>query len=211
LIIIAVPYGLCDWFRINKDRRISIMPNFFKNFLNSMKLTEDDDEEYEDYVNEESGKELKKSKRLEQREKSEMYDDSPRNLSAAASSANDIKKERTSRMERSSSGKVVPIRTTPKGLEVCIMKPTSFEDSQVICDMLLTGRATVINLEGFDDKLAQRTMDFVSGSVYAINGKLHRISSCIFIVSPDTVDISGDYLDLIQENGFVPPTFQTKF
>ena len=114
-------------------------------------------------------------------------------------------------MERSTASKVVPIRTTTKGLEVCIMKPTSFEDSQEICDMLLTGRATVINLEGFDDKLAQRTMDFISGSVYAINGKLHRISNAIFIVSPDTVDISGDYLDLIQESGFEPPTFHNKF
>jgi cell division inhibitor SepF len=112
---------------------------------------------------------------------------------------------------RSSSSKVVPIRTTPKGLEVCIMKPTSFEDSQIICDMLLTGRATVINLEGFDDKLAQRTMDFVSGSVYAISGKLHRISSCIFIVSPDNVDISGDYLDMIKDDNFDPPTFNSKF
>ena len=65
--------------------------------------------------------------------------------------------------------------------------------------MLLTGRPTVINLEGFDDKLAQRTMDFISGSVYAINGRLHRISSCIFIISPDTVDISGDYLDMIKK------------
>jgi cell division inhibitor SepF len=90
------------------------------------------------------------------------------------------------------------------------MKPTAFEDSQEISDMLLTGRAIVINLEGFDDKLAQRTMDFISGSVYAINGKLHRISNCIFIISPDTVDISGDYSDLIA-NGFEPPTFHSQF
>lgn len=189
------------------------MSNIFKNFLNSMKLTEDDDE-YEEYLNEEAEKEAKKAKRSEKREtKSERYEEAPKSqpFPAQQAVASDFKKERVARMERSASGKVVPIRTTPKGLEVCIMKPTSFEDSQEICDMLLTGRATVINLEGFDDKLAQRTMDFISGSVYAINGKLHRISSCIFIVSPDTVDISGDYLDLIQENGFEPPTFHSKF
>jgi cell division inhibitor SepF len=75
----------------------------------------------------------------------------------------------------------------------------------------LTGRAVVINLEGFDEKLAQRTMDFVSGSVYAINGRLHRISNCIFIISPDTIDISGDYLDIVQETGFEPPTFHNEF
>ncbi len=192
------------------------MSNIFKNFLNSMKLTEDeDDDEYEDYLSGESEKEMKKAKRLEKKEsKHERFEEAPKSQSFASQSstvAADFKKERVSKVERSISSKIVPIRTTPKGLEVCICKPTSFEDSQEICDMLLTGRATVINLEGFDDKLAQRTMDFISGSVYAINGKLHRISSCIFIVSPDTVDISGDYLDLIQESGFEPPTFHSKF
>lgn len=188
------------------------MSNIFKNFLNSMKLTEDD--EYEDYLEEEAEKEEKKAKRNEKRaEKQERFEEASNSHSFAAqqSAAADMKKERMPKMERSSASKVVPIRTTTKGLEVCIMKPTSFEDSQEICDLLLTGRATVINLEGFDDKLAQRTMDFISGSVYAINGKLHRISNCIFIISPDTVDISGDYLDLIQSNGFEPPTFHSKF
>lgn len=187
------------------------MPNIFKNFLDTMKLR-DEDEEYDDYLNEEAEKEQKKARRQEHKaEKNDKAEEASRNQTPVTPAPSDLKKERMSRMERSTAGKVVPIRTTPKGLEVCIMKPTSFEDSQVICDMLLTGRATVINLEGFDDKLAQRTMDFISGSVYAINGKLHRISSCIFIVSPDTVDISGDYLDLIQERGFEPPTFQSKF
>lgn len=192
------------------------MSNIFKNFLNSMKLTEDDDDnEYEEYLNDTAEKEEKKARRLEKKEaKRERFEEAPKSPSFAAqqtAAANDFKRERVAKVERSTTGKVVPIRTTTKGLEVCIMKPTSFEDSQEICDMLLTGRATVINLEGFDDKLAQRTMDFISGAVYAINGKLHRISSCIFIVSPDTVDISGDYLDLIQESGFEPPTFHSKF
>lgn len=192
------------------------MSSIFKNFLNSMKLTEDDDDDdYEDYLNEESGKEEKRAKRLEKKEaKHEKHEEFQRTQPMSSQSlpaAGDFRKERVSKMERSTANKVVPIRTNSKGLEVCIMKPATFEDSQEICDMLLTGRAIVINLEGFDDKLAQRTMDFISGSVYAINGKLHRISSCIFIVSPDTVDISGDYLDIIQSNGFEAPTLQTKF
>lgn len=189
------------------------MSNILNNFLHFMKMTEDDDE-YEDYLDEDNEKDDKRSRRQEKKEaRRERLEETQKNSSFAAQpiAAASERKERVQKMERSTAGKVVPIRTTPKGLEVCIMKPTSFEDSQEICDMLLTGRATVINLEGFDDKLAQRTMDFISGSVYAINGKLHRISSCIFIVSPDTVDISGDYLDLIQESGFEPPTFHSKF
>jgi cell division inhibitor SepF len=117
------------------------------------------------------------------------------------------------KMERDKSGpsKVVPIRTSPKGFEVCIMKPGTFEDSQEICDMLLSGRAAVINLEGLDVDLAQRIMDFISGAVYSLNGKLHQISSFIFIISPESVDISGDYADILQNNGFEVPTLNKDF
>ena len=114
-------------------------------------------------------------------------------------------------MERTASNKIVPIRTTPKGLEVCIMKPSTFEDSQDICDMLLTGRASVVNLEGFDPLDAQRIMDFISGCVYAINGKLHQISKYIFIFSPDSIDISGDYLEFMPDEGFEVPTLNKEF
>lgn len=185
------------------------MPNIFKSFLNSMKLTEDDG--FDDYLEDEELNEPKKSRRFDKKTDDDEFDDMPKRPQPKVHSTSEYKKERVKGVERSSSSKVVPMRTTAKGMEVCIMKPTSFEDSQVICDMLLTGRATVINLEGFDDKMAQRTMDFVSGSVYAINGRLHRISSCIFIVSPDTVDISGDYLDMIRDDNFDPPTFNSKF
>ena len=91
------------------------------------------------------------------------------------------------------------------------MKPTVFEDSKEICDLLISGRVTVINLEGFDIDIAQRIMDFVSGCVYAINGKLHQISNYIFIVTPENVDISGDYLELLESNGFEVPTLNKEF
>lgn len=108
------------------------------------------------------------------------------------------KKERYARSEKQS--KVVPMRSSAKGLEVCIVKPTSFEDSQEVCSILLSGRACVVNLEGFDADDAQRIMDFISGCIFAIEGKLHRISKYIFIFSPENVDISGDYLDFMPED-----------
>ncbi len=186
------------------------MSNIFKNFLDSMKLNDEDDMNYYDS---DFDDDIQTSLPLGLESNDDRYDNKTINKTKKTNTrvAKERKKERVTKMDRSSSSKVVPIRSTSRGLEVCIVKPTSFEDSQIVCDMLLSGRATVINLEGFDDKLAQRTMDFVSGSVYAINGKLHRISNCIFIVSPDNVDISGDYLDIIEESGFGPPTIETQF
>lgn len=190
-----------------------------KNFLGYLKLG--DDEEYEDYIDDyeeqqrdRSARRTEKADRLDQSELESIERrftkrEKPFKMEEEMDAA--PKKDRAPRMERTTNNKIVPIRTTPKGLEVCIMKPTSFEDSQDICDMLLTGRAAVVNLEGFDPDDAQRIMDFISGSVYAINGKLHQISKYIFIFSPDTIDISGDYLDLMPMEGFEVPTLNKEF
>ena len=114
----------------------------------------------------------------------------------------DARKVRALKLDRAGS-KIVPIKSSNKSLEVCIMKPATFGDSQEICDMLLEGRAVVVNLEGFDPLEAQRIMDFISGCVYSISGRLHQISRYIFIFSPDSIDISGDYLDIAADDGFV--------
>lgn len=112
---------------------------------------------------------------------------------------------------RTASNKVVPIRTTSRGLEVCICKPKNFGDSTDACEMLLQGRAIVVNLEGIDIMEAQRIMDFISGCIFAISGKMHQISRYIFIFSPENVDISGDYLELSQDDEFGIPTLNKEF
>lgn len=186
------------------------MADLFKNILDKLKLTEED-EDYDDYVSEAEERELRRAEKLEKKVINKQSSYENQRAEEHYPQVSEQKRERTARMERTNSNKIVPIRTTPKGFEVCIMKPVTFEDSQDICDMLLSGRAAVINLEGFDVDLAQRIMDFISGSVYALNGKLHQISSYIFIICPDSVDISGDYLDLIQSDGFEVPTLNKEF
>ena len=191
------------------------MSNIIKNFLSFIKL-DDDDDDYDEYLEEFEEKEARRLERLQAAEKKKM-DRQERQYQKQELNETDEKepippkKERGVRMERTSTNKIIPIRKTPLGLEVCIMKPTSFDDSQDICDVLLNGRAVVVNLEGFDPGEAQRIMDFISGAVYAINGKLHQISKYIFIFSPDNIDISGDYLDLVPEEGFGVPTINRDF
>lgn len=116
------------------------------------------------------------------------------------------RKERVSHMDRQQSGgRIVPIRPATQGLEVCISKPSRFEESQEVCDMLKNERAVILNLEGIDLALAQRIMDFISGAIYALNAKIHQISGYVFLISPEKVDISGDYIDMIQQTGFEVP------
>ncbi len=79
------------------------------------------------------------------------------------------------------------------GMEVCVIKPTSVDDSREIADTLLSNRTVVLNMEGLDGDIAQRVIDFTSGATYAINGNLQKISHYIFIITPPSVDISGDF------------------
>lgn len=199
------------------------MANIIKNFLGYLKLNEDGEfDEFEEEFEENERKRLAKEEKGRRKQGHEIKEQpiverkptraqAPRAMDEKDPIMPEPRKERSVRMERTSSNKIVPIRTTPKGLEVCIMKPSSFEDSQDICDMLLTGRASVVNLEGFDPLDAQRIMDFISGCVYAINGKLHQISKYIFIFSPDTIDISGDYLEFVPDDSFEVPTINKDF
>jgi len=90
------------------------------------------------------------------------------------------------------SRKVVPI-DGGTGMQVTMKRPASLDDSRDICDDLLAGKAVVINLEGISTDTAQRIIDFTLGAVYSIDGDLQMISKYIFIASPHTVELSGDF------------------
>ena len=92
-----------------------------------------------------------------------------------------------------SNPKVVPIRS----MEVTMIKPTSMDDSRDICDYLLSGKAVVLNMEGIHMETAQRIIDFTSGATYSMNGNLQKISNYIFIATPDSVELSGDFQDIL--------------
>ena len=183
-------------------------------FLKYLKLTDEDDYDddlYDDYEeDEESEKELRKEeKRLQKEQRREErkmpsrddYDESP------------VRPRRTSSKPAGNS-KVVPIRTTSSnGLEVCIIKPLNFGDSQQVCDILLNGQPVVVNLEGIDILEAQRIMDFISGCIFSISGDMKQVSRYIFIFSPKNVDISGDYIQSMTEGaeGINIPTLNKEF
>jgi len=92
------------------------------------------------------------------------------------------------------SPKVVPMR---RGMEVSMVKPNSIEDSREICDYLLEGKAVVLNMEGIHMELAQRIIDFTCGATYSMHGNLQKISNYIFIATPESVELSGDFQDML--------------
>lgn len=90
-----------------------------------------------------------------------------------------------------------PARRSAVSMEVCVIKPTSVEDAREITETLDDGRTVILNLEGLDLEIAQRIIDFTSGATYIIKGNLQKISNYIFLVTPPSVEISGDLQDLL--------------
>ena len=107
------------------------------------------------------------------------------------------------------SQKVTPIRSVKRapgpGMEVCVIKPTSVDDAREITETLLNNQTVVLNLVNLDVEIAQRIIDFASGSTYAISGNLQKISNYIFIITPACVDISGDFQEIVSGTFNVPP------
>lgn len=159
-------------------------------FLNYMKLNDEDEyDEYDDYYDDDDDIIEEKPKKMVVSKEPEPTEDMPV-----------VKKNVT---------KVTPIRQQKRmsgnGMEVCVIKPSTVEDAREITETLLANRTVVLNLEGLDVDIAQRIIDFTSGSCFAIGGNLQKISHYIFIITPASVDISGDFQDILNGSAFDVP------
>ena len=77
-------------------------------------------------------------------------------------------------------------------VRMVIMQPTSFEQSEDICDLLKDKKSIIINLEYVNKDIARRIIDVVSGAAHALDGHMQKISSSIFLVAPYNYDITSE-------------------
>ena len=96
--------------------------------------------------------------------------------------------------------KVVNINATTQ-LQVVLVKPERFDDASAIADQLNAKRTVVLNLESTNKEVSRRLIDFLSGVAYANNGQIKRVATSTFIITPYNVDIMGDLIDELENNG----------
>lgn len=96
--------------------------------------------------------------------------------------------------------KVVNIHTTAQ-LQVVLSKPEKFDEALGIADNLNEKRTVVLNLESVSKDVARRLIDFLTGVAYANNGQIKRVANSTFIITPYNVDVMGDLLDELENNG----------
>ncbi|MBO5597489.1 cell division protein SepF [Oribacterium sp. NK2B42] len=156
--------------------------SFIGNIMKNMRVNQDDEYDLQDDYDFEDG-----------------YDDEPQRNGLFSRRSqdedDDVEDERPARPTLFMKKPAQP--QTHRSMEVTMIKPTSMDDSRDICDYLLDGKAVVLNMEGLHMEIAQRIIDFTSGAAYSMNGNLQKISNYIFIATPQSVELSGDFQNIL--------------
>ena len=95
------------------------------------------------------------------------------------------------------SSPVLSVNKSASKQEVVLFRPNSFNDITKAADDLCANRAVVVNMEGVDKAMARRVVDFLSGSVYALQGSVTKIAQSAYLFCPNNMNVLGD-LESIQ-------------
>ncbi len=168
--------------------------NILGKFIDAVKVNDDFDDE-------------KPKKRFFKKLDDDFDDDfddisSSKNYKKTQKQAAATKQPKPAKQTTTASNKVTPMYNVKKktsSSEVCVIKPKQFDDATEIVDALLDNCTVILNLEGLDINLAQHIIDFTSGASYSIQGSIRKVSSYIFILTPEGVDITGDSQELLND------------
>lgn len=88
--------------------------------------------------------------------------------------------------------KVVPLQGGKSvNSKIALFEPKIYSDVKEIASQLLKNQAVIINFDHVDDDMARRIVDFLTGTVFAIDGEIERIGDEIFLCIPENYEVSG--------------------
>ena len=76
--------------------------------------------------------------------------------------------------------------------EVVLFHAKTFDDAAKAADELCKRKAVILNMENVDKALTRRVVDFLSGAVYALDGRVKKVAQSTYLFCPHNMDISGD-------------------
>jgi cell division inhibitor SepF len=87
-------------------------------------------------------------------------------------------------------------------VRVHLVVPKSFNDAQQVADRFKDSIPVILNLQGVENDLSKRLIDFASGLTYALDGGMQRIADKVFMLTPRNVEISAEERARLIEKGF---------
>ena len=83
--------------------------------------------------------------------------------------------------------------------EVVLFHAKSFDDAAKAADELRRKKAVILNMENVDKALTRRVVDFLSGSVYALDGSVKKVAQSTYLFCPHNMDVVGDLENIQSE------------
>ena len=110
--------------------------------------------------------------------------------------------ERTAVLRAAPGTRLRGVERVPASVRVHLVLPRSFNDAQQIADKFKDGVPVILNLQGADQELSKRLIDFASGLTYALNGGMQRVADKVFLLTPRNVEVSAEERARLIEKGF---------
>lgn len=75
---------------------------------------------------------------------------------------------------------------------ITTIHPRSYNDAKSIGESFRDGVPVIMNLSDMQDGDAKRMVDFSAGLVFGLRGTIERVTSKVFLLSPEFVEVDGD-------------------
>ena len=90
--------------------------------------------------------------------------------------------------------KVVALDRAQNQPSIVVLKPRCFNNTTEVADQIKQRRPVILDVGNLDPEEARRVVDFIAGTVYGLNGDIQKVSGGIFVATPSSYGISGEFL-----------------
>lgn len=80
--------------------------------------------------------------------------------------------------------------------------PMTFNEVEEVGDRFRNGIPVIMNLAGASESVAKRVLDFASGLIYGLDGRIERVGDRVFLLTPQGVEFSTEERRKLSERGF---------
>jgi cell division inhibitor SepF len=98
--------------------------------------------------------------------------------------------------------RTIPQSRTHPGSSIHRAEPKRFNEARELGDRYKAGVPVIMNLQGTEDLIARRLVDFASGLVFGLDGKIELVANRVYLLTPRDMEVSAEERERLKEGGF---------